>query len=184
MRIILEGPDNAGKTTLASRLIKACPAIEYHHPGGKPDDFQHELRCIEEQMGWLDSAAIIIDRVTPISQQVYNPDIVHDATRQEALKLMMAKNPIIIYCRPSTDRLMRFNDFTWREGESEEHKQKIIRNQHVFIERYDKIMRTVPCISYDFDDQANANLITKQLQSGLLGNQSAIAWFNGIINYR
>lgn len=184
MRIILEGPDNAGKTTLASRIMKAAPGVEYHHPGGKPDNWDHEKACILEQLGWLDSESIIVDRITSISQQVYNPDLRYEQMRDEALQQMMLKKPVIIYCRPSTDRLMRFNDFTWREGESEEHKQKIIRNQHIFIERYDKIMRNVPCISYDFDDQANANVITKQLQSALLGNQAAISWFNGIINYR
>jgi hypothetical protein len=78
---------------------------------------------------------------------------------------------------------MRFNDFTWREGESEEHKQKIIRNQHVFIERYDNIMAKIPCISYDFDDHLHAGAIITQVCKAMLGNKTADAWFDGLINY-
>lgn len=153
MRIVLEGPDNAGKTTLAQQLVTGCSKpVMYFHPGGRPADDNHERVCVQEQLRLLSrEAVIVIDRVTPISQQVYNPDPDMAAQRCAWLDTFVGM-ALFVYCRPSTDRLLRTQDLTWRPDESDEHKQKIISRQHEFVERYDDIMRTVPCIHYDFED--------------------------------
>ena len=53
---------------------------------------------------------------------------------------------------------MRKEDFTWRDGETEEHKQKIIERQHEFILRYDDVMTRVPHVLYDFEDSSAASI--------------------------
>jgi GTPase SAR1 family protein len=151
MRIILEGPDNAGKTTLANRIKHALgPRVDYFHPGGKPDDLEAEALCIEVQLDTLRaSSSIIMDRCTPISQVVYNPDPELVGWRDHMWQRYLELDIVLIYCRPSTDRLLRVQDLTWREGETEEHKQKIIANQHTFVQRYDAIMQGKPNLSYE-----------------------------------
>lgn len=183
MRLILEGPDNAGKTSLANRLIGACPHIMYHHPGGKPTTFQDEVDCITEQLKWLDAGNCIVDRITPISQRVYNPEEGADAFRAKMFESYMMMNPVIIYCRPSDDRLMRFQDFTWRDGETEEHKQKIITRQHEFIKRYDEIMRYVPNVAYNFDEPTGEVIFQKAVQA-FMGEPGGLRWFRDLMNYR
>lgn len=183
MRVILEGPDNAGKTSLARAIVQACPEVKYHHPGGKPENFDHEQACVVEQTKWLYADHCIVDRITPISQQVYNADSVLDRIRQLELQALLDMKPVVIYCRPSIDRLMRFEDFTWRDGETEEHKQKVISRQHEFIERYDRIMQTVPNLCYDFDS-STADLIRSKLINAFKGSGADEAWFYGIMNYR
>ena len=183
MRLILEGPDNAGKTSLAQRLLQANVHVKYNHPGGKPDSFEDEERCIKEQLIWLHDHHTILDRVTPISQRVYNPDEVADKFRIDMWSHYLQHKPVVVYCRPSTDRLMRFQDFTWRDGETEEHRQKIIRNQHTFIERYDAIMATVPHVLYAFDEPMGEIVAIKLLQA-FGGSKDAQQWLFNIQNYR
>jgi thymidylate kinase len=184
MRIILEGPDNAGKTTLAQKLMTRAGVL-YHHPGGRPNGYDGEMHCIEEQITMLDlNEHIILDRCTPISQQVYNPDPKWDEVRMDALSVMQKFEPVFIYCRPSDDKLLRVQDLTWREGETEEHMQKIIRGQHTFVQRYDVLMNKIPCISYDFEDEAHAKIIEDKAVKALMGSYADRQWFRSLINLR
>lgn len=186
MRIILEGPDNAGKTSLANRLKHVLgPKVDYFHPGGKPKDLDAEGLCIEVQLDNLrSSSAIIMDRCTPISQQIYNPDPQMVGWREHMWQRYVEFGVLVIYCRPSTDRLLRLQDLTWREDESEEHKQKIIHNQHVFVQRYDALMQTIPNVCYDFEDRAHSEIVYEQALRALQGSSVAADWFQGLINYR
>lgn len=183
MKIILEGPDNAGKTTLAQKLCIEAKSLRYYHPGGKPAGLKEETDFCIQQIAMLSTDDILMDRCTPISQQVYNPDKMADLTRNKYLAEMRFKGPVFIYCRPSTDRLMRTDLFTWREGESEEHKQKIIEGQHTFIGRYDAIMQRVPHIAYDFESPM-ADVIFTKLLAAIRGSTADAKWFDDLLNYR
>lgn len=186
MRIILEGPDNAGKTSLANRWKHELgPNVEYFHPGGKPEDIDAEGRCVEDQLERLAAAcAIVMDRCTPLSQRVYNPDPNLNMWRAHMWQRYVDLEVLVIYCRPTTDRLLRTQDLTWREGETDEHKEKIIRNQHLFVQRYDELMQGIPNVCYDFEDRAHADIIYRQGLRALGGDQVAAAWFRQLINYR
>lgn len=183
MKLLLEGPDNAGKTTLARAVHDASQHTFYFHPGGKPKDLADEVKCIETQLQVLNNDRVIMDRCTPISQMVYNPDPNQDIFRRQQLRHYMQDDIIVIYARPSTDRLMRVQDLTWREDETEEHKQKIIQNQHTFIQRYDKVMAEIPCVSYDFEDSF-ANTIRIKLIQAMNGSMADFHWFRNLMFYR
>jgi hypothetical protein len=58
---------------------------------------------------------------------------------------------------------MSFEKFTWRDEETEEHKKKIISKQHIFIERYEKVMTVVPHILYDYEDEMSSAWLRKML---------------------
>jgi hypothetical protein len=182
MRIILEGPDNSGKTTLASMLRSNCPGLTYYHPGGPPSDQAEEDRCLTDQMLMLmNTDPILMDRCTGISQQVYSPAIwpeTHER-RQSWVTNAHKGGVIFVYCRPSTDWLMSFENFTWRDGESEEFKQKIIRDQHVFIDRYDELMRTIPHVSYDYKGEGAQTIVT-YLSKALRGDQASAQFIRNI----
>lgn len=186
MRFIFEGPDNAGKTTLANGIKHLMgPRVDYFHPGGKPDDLEAEGLCVEQQLDALQfSSSIIMDRCTPISQRVYNPDPQLEGWREHMWQRYVDRGVVVIYCRPSTDKLLRVQDLTWREGETEEHKQKIITNQHKFVQRYDALMQRIPNVCYDFEDQAHAAIIFDKTVQALSGQVSAIEWFHNLINLR
>lgn len=183
MKILLEGSDNAGKTTLARAIHDACQHTFYFHPGGKPKDLEDEIACIDTQLQILNNDRVIMDRCTPISQMVYNPEPNQDVYRRRRLREYIQDDVVIIYARPSTDRLLRVQDLTWREDETEEHKQKIIQNQHIFIDRYDKVMAEVPCISYDFEESF-ANTIRIKAINAMNGSKPDFHWFRDLMFYR
>jgi cytidylate kinase len=184
MNIVLEGPDNGGKSTLAQKLANEMRGgVRYHHPGGKPASMREETQCAINQIAMLGNDNLIMDRCTPISQQVYNPDPSLHLLRNKWLAEMRFKDPVFIYCRPSTDRLMRVHDLTWRDDETEEHKQKIINGQHDFISRYDEIMAKIPHVCYDFES-SNAEIICTKALAALRGSQADKQWFYDLMNYR
>jgi hypothetical protein len=185
VKLILEGCDNSGKTSLANSLVAVVGDLRYFHPGGRPTDFSHEVRCMAEQYELLSTTGnIVIDRVTSISQQVYNPDESHNDLRMSEREAILALNPVIVYCRPSTDRLLRTQDLTWRDDESEEHKQKIIRHQHEFVKRYDEMFAKIPCISYDYEDVPHREVIFNKLVKAFKGSREDQQWFNHIMYMR
>lgn len=185
MRLLLEGPDNAGKTTLAKFIHEAVPNSFYYHPGARPDDMYQEMKCLEDQKHlFMHHNFIIQDRCTAISQRVYNPHVNLDIVRKSFMDEMLALGIVVIYARPNFDRLMRIEDFTWREGEDEEHKQKIIKNQATFIERYDKIMAAIPCVTYDYEDETVSKIVRSKCVGAMSGNSDDFKWLKHIMHYR
>jgi hypothetical protein len=182
--VILEGPDNGGKTTLAGKIRATEPAPMYFHPGGRPADDGAEMECMAQQHALLCSdKALVLDRCTAISQQVYSPNPALAEIRRLWLEEAVATGAIVIYCRPNSDWLMSFENFTWREGETEEFKQEIIEKQHIFIDRYDEIMRRIPHIAYDYR-QDDAELVVRHLQMALAGNMASQKFLHNISPYQ
>lgn len=185
MRVILEGPDNSGKTSLAHHLLKGVANLTYFHPGGAPDSDAAEDVCLTEQQARLEIMdSLVLDRVTAISQRVYSPNIARDAVRELALgKLLRLADTVVIYCRPPNERLMDTASFTWRQEETEEHRQKIVTRQHEFVTRYDELMQRVPCVTYDYTDVAHADIVRVKLVQALQDRSDAVMWFNNLIAY-
>ena len=188
MKIILEGPDNAGKTTLSHLLMKD-PGLVYHHPGGRPSDFDSEVNCLQEQAAMVKNLdSFLLDRCTAISQQVYSPDASDDPDQKRTLlrkawvKVALSNSVIFVYCRPDTDWLMSFEHFTWRDGETEEFKQEIISKQHLFIERYDELFLRIPHVHYDYRS-AEAPAIVKHLGLAAKGNPASMKLVNALMTF-
>lgn len=186
MRVILEGPDNAGKSSLARAIRMEVCNVKYFHPGGAPATAIEEADCLATQDAmFMMNEQIIFDRVTCISQMVYNPNPDRDPVRRTYQKAMW-QNPgtVVIYCRPPTETLMDVGNYTWRPEETEEHRQKIITRAYEFIERYDAVMLGVPTIFYDWKDQVHAGVVQRKLIQALNGRTDAQEWFRNILELR
>jgi adenylate kinase family enzyme len=168
MAIILEGPDNSGKTTLAKALQSAV-ACKYIHAGGPPANQRGEQDCLAKQQSMFSYPDAVLDRVTCISQSVYNPDETMEPIRRTMRAHLSSSGAILVFCRPSTDRLMRTQDLTWRVDEPDDLKAKIVQNQHLFVQRYDAIMAVTPHVHYDFEDPIAANHVAELLSDVLKG---------------
>jgi len=163
MSILLEGTDNSGKTTLSKDLRQLNPHLQYHHSGSRPSTDEHERLCLEQQHALLAMGNTIVDRATCISEQVYRPDRLFEVKLMQHVDLLLQIGVIIVYCRPSTDKLMSFEKFTWRGEESEDFKQGVLQNQHIYIQRYDELMTRVPHLAYDYEDEMASAWLRKML---------------------
>lgn len=156
MNVIVTGPDNGGKTTLADILVREG-GYRYYHSGGPPRSSEEELRFLNEQFNLClqRDQSYVLDRISGIAQQVYRDRIGEELLCANVRTIMALEHrPIIVYCRPPNDRLMAFENFTWRPEETDEEKQNILDNQHKFIDRYDAVMSKLPHVIYDFTDEA------------------------------
>lgn len=145
--IIIEGPDNAGKSTFASKI-----GLPVRHPGPAPiNDFELNF-CLHDQMIAM-REPIVLDRVSSISHQVYNDKWFGSELLWQYINEFIKCNKVIfVYCRPPESQLMNFAHHKAKDYDTEEHIKRIIDNQAMFIKRYDEIFSRIPHIVYDFTD--------------------------------
>ena len=152
--IIVEGPDNAGKTTLCAELQRLGIKLQLQHSGGpikSREDFDARMHNIFAQSN------CIIDRFPSVSEAVYGPLFNRDMgiNFQEATAHALRRGFMFIYCRPSLDHLLDFakhrpSEHT-QEGIAPEVYHKMVEEkQTLIISRYDMIMSIIPHIRYDF----------------------------------
>jgi hypothetical protein len=149
--IILEGPDNSGKSTLA-KLFK-MRGFAVVHPGGAPSSPQQEEDMMLAQ---ANNAAlqIVHDRVTCISNPIYNlyrgdskPDMRYGYWLSETLA---KPGCVLVYCRPPIENMLNFATHEAKAHDSAEHLKMIESNAINLIKSYDLMMSFVPHIQYDY----------------------------------
>jgi len=149
--IIVEGPDNSGKTTLA-RKLSADLQLVYVNNRSRPKNFKDlDYDCFH-LTNLAMTVPTVFDRWGPISEPIYGPIIrkTEKMTRDELTQLHRyaeQAKPIVIYCRPSMNRLLDFGDIEQMPGVKE--------NATRLVEAYDKELKFVgkyltTCI-YDYD---------------------------------
>lgn len=176
MIVILEGADNSGKSTLAKRLSKDL-GIDAVHPGGPPKNIIEVIARCEEQstvFGLSTEVDVIFDRVTCISDLIYRGRPEYDRIFEIFhRRLQTAKNLVIIYCRPSTDRLKNFDDHVQQDHEDAAVVQHAKDNVDRIISEYDGMFGVLSrkkhfdIIQYNFELDASGsryNLLLSMLQ--------------------
>jgi thymidylate kinase len=169
--IILEGPDNGGKTTLGKVLSEALH-IPVLHGGGPPNSKAEAEKRIK--IIFDDKDTVIYDRAIQISEGIYAPIFrgsTYFNTRTALSKLQKKHNPIIIYCRPPTHRIIKLEEKDFRPGEEVDHIKRVKENQGKIIKAYDELFGEVPHIRYNYmthtlGDLRNITVICKNYMKG------------------
>lgn len=98
MQIILEGPDNSGKSTLAAHLVRALE-LPLQHSGG-PSKYPGEVntRCFQFNQR---SMTQLFDRHPAISQNIYVEGLQNggELVTEENVNEFYEGKPLIIYCK-------------------------------------------------------------------------------------
>lgn len=133
MIIVVEGTDNAGKTTLALSIAKQMKAIYVKSENIPPKDeylpqYAHLLNKGED----YGNGIVITDRHHAVSEPIYGP-IVRGAS-SVTLRLAedyLAAIDVFVFCRPPNEAITRtMNERKQMPG--------VDRNIHQIIDRYDK----------------------------------------------
>lgn len=95
MNIVLEGPDNSGKSTLASFLAAHIrrPIVASEGPDQYPGEINDRIRRYEYFRG------VIFDRHPCISQPIYGRYRSATEVDQRLIHRFMDSRPLFIYCR-------------------------------------------------------------------------------------
>lgn len=133
--IILEGPDNSGKSTLGAKLAEftGWPVVHSssNHPKG-PDEMY--LVALEQ----LVPKPQILDRVFSVSEAVYGP-LIRGRNRvgvlnRVLLRTLVRSQNLIIYCRPPEMEIL---------NTSKDEMDGVVENHAEIIRRYDKLFNTL-----------------------------------------
>lgn len=154
--LIFEGPDNSGKSTIASYVSHELGIPLYHF--GKPPKTIDELRNRIDFL-LINHDRFIFDRIPLISEQVYSilrhcnmMSILDEAnTHYVHLKEL---NPLIVYCRPSIPTMLEGHKK--KQYDSPEHIRSVEKRALELIERYDQVMNSEylpPCWYFDYTKQ-------------------------------
>jgi len=130
MNIVLEGPDNSGKSTLARQIANATGRQVFSSEG--PEKYPGELLERVERYSKLDG--VIFDRHPFVSDIIYS----RYRDRSSSLagpneELFYAEKPLFIYCDP-LDR--GFADHERKAHDSDDHLNMLTRHEHDLINDY------------------------------------------------
>ncbi len=144
--IILEGPDNSGKSTLAKKLneIMDWPV---EHSGGPTTHEDRHIRMMEV----MEKSEVIMDRVPCISEPIYGSICrgINCFEGTKYLENLLKNKPIIIYCRPPTSVIINI-EHELSKYANKDHLDMVEDNKFAIVGAYDTLMSNIPHIYYDW----------------------------------
>jgi len=157
--IIIEGMDNTGKSRLAQHLAEQFRlplAKTYRMPKSRDDimTWHHWANACPHPM--------LLDRHPAISDLVYGP-IVRNTPSLSSLKLALScrVDHYLIYCRPSTESVIR----TYEEREQLPGSRE---NLHKLMQGYEKLMEELdPNYIYDWENPRALGVLSNHLTHSL-----------------
>lgn len=126
MAIIIEGPDGAGKSTLARRLSRTLE-MPVQHAGSACTPQDVEARCLADLNNM--SKKIIMDRSVIISESIYGPilreeTLIDTRVWYNEIREVRARVPnvVLVFCQPPFEELRPQVDKAYN---SPEHEQRV-----------------------------------------------------------
>lgn len=157
--VILEGPDGAGKTTLAQELAKSKYQLKYRHLG--PPLFPNQPR-LQEYLRELREHphSVVFDRLH-LGERVYGPivrehDGLGDVGQRMLERVLLGRGAVCVMCLPPIETVVE----NWARRAGTEYvrsREQIIAVYH----RYCRIKTDVPTILFDYTRHSIRDTIEK-----------------------
>lgn len=135
--VVIEGPDSAGKSTLAKQLQELF-GFGYHHEGPPPPDtaplLYYQVRLFDAMLEALSTKGVVLDRFA-LGERVYGPilrgtDNLGDAGWNKVDRCLQAVDAVQVVCLPPYETCLT----TWRERQAA--KGELITDEKVFRHTY------------------------------------------------
>jgi len=167
--IILEGPDCAGKTTLATELAKTQSMYKKIHHGPFPRVTAAQLprlylESMQPMLDWWHG--LIMDR-SWLSEQVYGP-VFRNANRVSRLaqrhleRIAMRHGAVVVLCLPPWEAVRQ----KWAERKGLDPKAEMLENEdqlRAVWDGYNNLQTELPVIRYDYTQHASGSLWSSRL---------------------
>jgi adenylate kinase family enzyme len=171
--IIVEGMDNAGKSTLCQEL-HVLTGLEVIH-SDKPKDEEALWDNMRKIMMRPDA---ILDRVNIISEPIYGRIIRGHSLIQnhggELLRLFAESAPLVVYCRPHENYIF---DFAGREQ-----MEGVLTNAKMLLRCYDKyfsvLRQIVNVVNYDWTSQQSLDNVKEHVLANLENRKGMSDFFS------
>lgn len=166
--VILEGPDNSGKSTLGVDLTRLFGWPVEHSKKPELDEYEghdREFMAYMHAVQHLSPKAVIRDRTYAISENIYGPIIRKQSMlglfAEQSLKMLASTQIPIVYCRPPIPLIL---------GTSKKEMAGVVENHRAIIKRYDEMMELLDdcgafVYRYDYTNPSSWNLLTRNLMS-------------------
>lgn len=165
--IVLEGPDGAGKSTLAENIRREAGRryfVMVRH-SCRPLTFRDADLFSSWVRGLNPNLDAIIDRHPLISEPIYGPilrgvDLLQGYSLSDRLAELERRVSRIVYCRPSTDTILRCIH-------SEPQLQWVVEKIDLLIAAYDQFFyqvesqSTVEVVRYDWEKDSVQSLLQR-----------------------
>lgn len=172
--IVIEGPDNSGKSTLGEYLSQQLQTPLRHSE--KPNPEWTALEALEHSCRQLRPQQAILDRIYVISEYIYGPICRgRSALAEQHARAMLdlySRPYLIIYCRPRMDTILRNGGREQMEG--------VLDNHQKIVEAYDSLMEELARFScckilrYDWQSLGDKNRVLHQAQIHMTKYQSGL----------
>ena len=142
MKIVVEGYDASGKSTLAKALAEKY-GLSLVEAGPKPPS---NLDAIADSVIQSRMDNVVHSRITPISRQAYQLDnsAIHIAHLKAALKRFIDKNTVFIRCTGVAD-VHEIKDY-----DTKEHLEYLEKNEISIRTNYSRLFVEIPHFDYNF----------------------------------
>ena len=175
--IVVEGPDNSGKSTLIDWMIKSLPVHLIKHDRHGPPSGAWEIKTrteiiLQKAISSPYKKGTVVDRFSLIGESIYGPilrgkdlwtEIPRDKIRFE--QVFNNLDPFIIYCRPDKSTILDMSHHQLKDYDTKEHVCNVTKNQELIIQAYDNYFaRMAPHRFYKYNYELGDEALVKLKQ--------------------
>lgn len=146
MRIVLEGPDLSGKSTVGQKLSDITGLAVFHH-GKRPktiEELKRRVASIHDN--------VIYDRHPAISELIYSKALNRKPLATETELLKLVDEQLIVFCYPGWEHLQSKMEFLITKKHKTKYHVKLVReNYGKIITGYMLLMhnlKNVVCVDF------------------------------------
>ena len=180
--ILIEGPDNSGKSTLALQLSKEFGFKLYDRPHGPPKNAD-ELVMRALQLALVQSKKnLIVDRHPLIGENVYGPilrghnmwDEKPDYEKilgDDLVDKIHKGDVFIIYCRPPREVVLNLKTHQVKDYDTPSHLKALTKKSGEILDCYDENLRTFASHIYDYTEEDSLKNLIKKIRKDYLNER-------------